>query len=232
VVSYNEKHNWANGEGNNDGVNENLTWNCGVEGPTDDPAVEALRHRQVKNAFTMLLLSRGVPMFVAGDEVRRTQQGNNNAYCQDNEISWFDWSQRDRYPDLLRFVSHLLTLRRSLAAVHQPRFFTGATNSRGVRDLTWHGTQLNAPGWNDGNARVLAFTLAGFKDDPDVHVMMNMHWDGLDFELPTIANRQWCLAVDTAAPSPADIADPGTERPLTGSTRHVQGRSIVVLISR
>jgi isoamylase len=232
AVSYNEKHNWDNGEGNNDGVNDNLTWNCGVEGPSDDPAIEALRTRQVKNAFALLMLSRGVPMFVAGDEVRRTQRGNNNAYCQDNEISWFDWTLRDRYPDVLRYFTQMIAFRKRLAAVHRPRFFTGALNSRGLRDLTWHGTQLNNPGWTDSNARVLAFTLAGFEEDPDLHVMMNMYWDGLDFELPSVPGRQWQVAVDTGAPSPADIAEPGAERPVTGDTHHVAGRSIVALISR
>jgi glycogen operon protein len=102
-VSYNDKHNEANGEGNRDGINENLSWNCGAEGPTEGPAIEALRERQIKNFAAILMLSRGVPMFVAGDEVRRTQNGNNNAYCQDNEISWFDWRLTEKNHSLLRF---------------------------------------------------------------------------------------------------------------------------------
>jgi len=105
LVSYNQKHNEANGEGNRDGINENLSWNCGAEGESADPAVEALRNRQVRNVAALLMLSRGVPMFVAGDEVRRTQGGNNNAYCQDNETSWFDWTLLDKHADLLRFLA-------------------------------------------------------------------------------------------------------------------------------
>src|SRR5262249_11298420 len=112
LVSYNEKHNQANGEDNRDGINENLSWNCGCEGATDDPTIEALRERQVKNFATILMLSRGVPMFVAGDEVRRTQKGNNNAYCQDNEISWFDWNLTEKNGSLLRFWKLLIAARK------------------------------------------------------------------------------------------------------------------------
>ena len=232
MVSYNDKHNWDNGESGNDGANDNNSWNCGVEGPSDDPAIETLRTRQVKNAFMMLMLSRGVPMFVAGDEIRRTQRGNNNAYCQDSDISWIDWSTQDKYPDVLRFFRKVIALRIRRREVHEPRFFTGAKNARGLKDLSWHGTQLDQPGWDDTNARVLAFTLAGFDDEADLHVMMNMHWDGLDFQLPSIEGRSWAVVVDTAAPSPADVADEGTERPVTGDKYHVPARSIVVLISK
>jgi glycogen operon protein len=232
TVSYNEKHNLANGENNNDGVNDNMSWNCGVEGPTADPAIEALRNRQVKNAFAMLMLSRGVPMFVAGDEVRRTQLGNNNAYCQDNEISWFDWSLLEPHSDVLRFFQLMIAFRKRMGSVHRPRFFTGASNSRGLKDLAWHGTRLGAPGWTDPDGHAVAFTMAGFDDDPDMHVMVNMHWDALEFELPAIPGRQWHLAINTDAPSPADIAAAGMERPVTGATQRVAGRSIVALISR
>ena len=232
VFSYNEKHNWDNGEGNNDGANDNNSWNCGVEGPTDDANIEALRNRQVKNAFTLLMLSRGVPMFVAGDEIRRTQRGNNNAYCQDSDISWMDWSLQDKHPDVFRFFRILIQRRRNYRAVHQPRFFTGARNQRGLKDMTWHGTRLEQPEWNDGNSRTLAFTLAGFDGEPDLHVMMNMYWDGLDFELPQVEGLTWAVAIDTSAASPADIAEEGAERPVSGATYHVQGRSIVMLVSK
>jgi isoamylase len=232
VVSYNEKHNWDNGEENRDGVSDNMTWNCGVEGPTDDPQIEALRTRQVKNAITILMLSRGVPMFVAGDEVRRTQRGNNNAYCQDNEVSWFDWSLQDRHAEVLRFFTHIIDFRKRMTTVHKPRFFTAAVNARGVRDLSWHGTKLDAPGWTDQNARSLAITLAGFDEDPDLNVMMNMCWDPLEFDVPVVPGRQWYRVIDTAAPSPADIVAPGSERPAGAGTVTVRGRSIVALISR
>jgi glycogen operon protein len=232
LVSYNEKHNWANGEDNRDGVNENLSWNCGVEGPTDDPEVEALRTRQVKNAMAILMLSRGVPMFVAGDEVRRTQRGNNNAYCQDNEISWFDWTLTQKHQDLLRFVSRLIAYRRRYTEMHSPRFFTGEINERGLPDVAWHGTDLNAPGWNDPQARVLAYTMAGFEGNPDLHVMMNMHWDSLNFEVPSVPGRRWYVAMDTSKPSPRDIAEDGAEPAAPSGRYPVEGRSIVVLISK
>ncbi len=232
LVSYNHKHNDANGEGGRDGINDNLSWNCGVEGETDDPAVEALRARQVRNFASLIMLSRGIPMILAGDEVRRTQKGNNNAYCQDNEISWFDWTLVDKNRSLFRFWKRMIELRRNHAALHQGRFFTGQTNDRGLKDVTWHGTKLNAPGWSDPDARVLAYTLAGFNGDPDLHVMLNMYWDALEFELPSVAGRSWFKAVDTALAPPHDIADPGEEPEVIGGTYTLQGRSIVALVNR
>jgi glycogen operon protein len=232
LVSYNQKHNQANGEGNQDGIDNNLSWNCGVEGASEDSAVEALRNRQVRNFAAILLLSRGVPMFAAGDEVRRTQNGNNNPYCQDNEISWFDWTLVEKNRDLLRFWQRMIEFRRSHAAVRLAEFFTGAVNERGVADLTWHGTKLASPGWNDPEARTLAMTLGGFDGDPDIHAMLNMYWDPLDFELPAVPGRRWLLAVDTALAPPLDIADPGGEAPVEGATYTAKGRSVVVLINR
>jgi len=232
LVSYNEKHNDANGEGNRDGINDNLSWNCGAEGATDDPASEALRGRQVRNFATLLLLSRGVPMMTAGDEVRRTQQGNNNAYCQDNEISWFDWTLVEKNRDLWRFWKCMIELRRKYPALHRGRFFTGETNERGIKDVTWHGTLLHRPGWADPQARVLAYTLGGFEGNPDLHVMLNMYWDALEFELPAVSGRRWYKAIDTAAVPPLDIPDPGREPGVSTSTCAVQGRSVVVLVNR
>src|SRR5271157_1329616 len=232
LVSYNQKHNQANGEGNQDGISDNLSWICGAEGPTSDPAVEALRNRQVRNFAAILLLSRGVPMFVAGDEVRRTQNGNNNAYCQDNETSWFDWTLVEKNRDLLRFWQRMIAFRRSHAAVRQAQFFTGAVNERGVADVAWHGTTLAPPAWNDPEARTLAMTLGGFDGEPDIHAMLNMYWEPLDFELPAVPGQRWLLAVDTALAPPLDIADPGAEAPLSGATYTLQGRSVVVLINR
>ena len=232
LVSFNEKHNQGNGEGNQDGISGNLSWNCGAEGESSDPAVEALRNRQVRNFAAILLLSRGVPMFVAGDEVRRTQNGNNNAYCQDNETSWFDWTLVDKNRDLLRFWQRMIEFRRNHAAVRRGQFFDGAVNERGLADVTWHGTKLASPGWNDPEARTLAMTLGGFDGAPDIHVMMNMYWLPLDFDLPAIPGRTWLRAVDTALAPPFDIADPGSEAPLSGATYALQGRSVVVLINR
>jgi glycogen operon protein len=232
LVSYNWKHNEANGEGNRDGINDNVSWNCGAEGQTADPAIEALRERQVKNFATILMLSRGVPMFVAGDEVRRTQQGNNNAYCQDNEVSWFDWKLADSNSGLLRFWQRMIAFRKAHPEVRKGQFYGSAVNERGMPEITWHGTKLNAPGWNDGGARALAFTVAGFNRSEDLHVMMNMYWDKLEFEVPPVRGREWFVAVDTAEPSPHDIAEPGKEPQFSGTTYPVQGRSVVVLISR
>ncbi len=232
LVSYEEKHNQANGEGNRDGVNENLSWNCGVEGDSSDPAVEALRDRQVRNAAVLLLLSRGVPMFVAGDEVRRTQKGNNNAYCQDNEVSWFDWTLVEKNRGLHRFWKRVIEFRKRHAALRRGQFFSGAVNERRLKDVAWHGTKLNTPGWTDPHARALAMTLAGFNGDPDLHVMMNMYWDSLEFELPAAPGRRWWKAVDTAQAPPGDIADPGGEVEVVGDTCTLQGRSVVVLVDR
>jgi glycogen operon protein len=232
LVCYNVKHNDANGEGSRDGINDNLSWNCGIEGVTDDPEIEALRTRQVKNFATILMLSRGVPMILAGDEFRRTQRGNNNAYCQDNELSWIDWRLPEKNAGLLRFWKRIIDFRKRHAVVRKNRFFGGAVNDRGMPEVAWHGCRLHSPGWSDPEARVLAFTLAGFHDDADLHVMMNMYWDTLDFDVPPLAGRYWYLAVDTAEASPGDIADPGDEVQYFGESYPVKGRSIVVLVSR
>jgi len=231
LVTYNDKHNEANGEGNRDGVNDNLSWNCGVEGPTDDSRIEALRERQIKNFAAILMLSRGVPMLVAGDEVRRTQKGNNNAYCQDNEISWFDWRLTEKNRSLLRFWKLLIAARHYFRAGRPGRYFQGEVNERGLPDVAWHGTQLNKPGWNDPNARCLAYTLGGFEGEPDLHAVLNMYWDALDFEVPIVPGRRWYRFVDTARPSPDDIVEAARQVPIEGDRVRVDGRSVVVLLS-
>jgi glycogen operon protein len=164
--------------------------------------------------------------------VRRTQRGNNNAYCQDNELNWFDWTLPGKNAALLRFWQRMIAFRRRHANVHRQRFFTGAVNERGLADITWHGCQLNAPGWNDSQARTLAFTLGGFAGAADVHVMFNMYWEPVEFELPTVADRAWHRAVDTSLSSPDDIADEGREVRITGDKYIANGRSVVVLISK
>ncbi len=237
LVSYNEKHNEANGEQNRDGINENLSWNCGTEGATDDPQIEALRNRQVKNFTALLMLSQGVPMFVAGDEVRRTQNGNNNAYCQDNEISWFDWTLVQKNQEILRFFKAMIAFRRSQATLQRKDFFRGQQNNRGLADISWHGCRLYSPGWQDPNSHVLAFTLGGFADDDaDIHVICNMDWQDLDFDLPPLADRQWYRVVDTAQPAPHDIVDDITNKQagvaISSSTYHATNRSVVVFVSR
>ena len=232
LVSYNDKHNEDNGEANRDGINENLSWNCGWEGATDAPDIETLRGGQIKNFATILMLSRGVPMFVAGDEVRRTQKGNNNAYCQDNEISWFDWRLAEENRSLLRFWKLLIAARPHFRAGRPGRFFKGEVNERGLPDVVWHGTQLNKPGWNDPNARCLAYTLGGFDGHSDLHAMLNMYWGPLDFEVPIVPGRRWYRIVDTARPSPEDIVETARQVPIEGHQVRVEGRSVLVLLSR
>jgi glycogen operon protein len=231
-VSYNEKHNESNGECNRDGINENLSWNCGWEGPTDDPRIEALRERQIKNFAAILMLSRGVPMFVAGDEVRRTQQGNNNAYCQDNEISWFDWRLVEKNRSLLRFWKTIIAERSNFHGVRPGSFFKGEVNERGLPDVSWHGTQLNKPGWNDPNARCLGYTIGGAEGETDLHAVFNMYWDALDFEVPAVSGRKWYRFVDTARPSPEDVVEAAHQVPIEGNTVRVEGRSVQVFLSR
>jgi isoamylase len=230
LVSYNEKHNGANGEGNRDGINNNLSWNCGAEGSTSDPAVEQLRIRQIKNFVTILMLSRGVPMILGGDEIRRTQGGNNNAYNQDNTTSWMDWTRTDSQQDVLRYFRRVIVFRKAHPALSRPYFYSGQVNERGLTDITWHGTQLGSPGFGDPEGRALACTIAGFTSQPDLHVMMNMFWEPLDFEVPAHPRGAWSLAIDTFAASPQDIAEPGQEPRLTGRSCTVRGRSIVVLV--
>src|SRR5262249_11977685 len=207
AVSYQTKHNEANGEGNRDGIDNNLTWNCGVEGPTTDPVIDRMRATQMRNFFTILLLSRGVPMILAGDEVRRTQRGNNNPYNQDNVTSWFDWTLTERNSDMLRFVQRMIAFRKAHPALSRPYFYSGEPNDRGIRDISWHGTMLNAPGFTDPDGRALAFTVGGIDGGADLHVMMNMFWEPLAFEIPVLPDRSWHLVIETAAASPYDIID-------------------------
>ena len=232
LVSYNSKHNEGNGENNRDGINDNLSWNCGVEGETADPVVEQLRNRQVKNFAAILLLSRGVPMILAGDEIRRTQKGNNNAYCQDNEVSWFDWRRAEKNGELLRFWQRMIEFRKNHSSLRGRFFFNGGVNERGLADVSWHGTKLNGAGWSDPDARALGTTLGGFNGEADIHVMLNMYWDALDFEIPPLRGRRWFKAVDTAEPSPRDIMDPGNEVEVPGNVCAVRGRSVIVLVSK
>jgi isoamylase len=231
LVSYNSKRNHANGQSDSDGSNDNLSWNCGEEGETESPDVEGLRVRQIKNLTALLMLSRGVPMILAGDEFRNSQGGNNNTYNQDNATSWLDWDQAARETDVGRFWQQMTALRRRYRTLREPRFFPQSHIEPGLPGVTWHGTSLEQPGWDDTEAHVLAFTLAGLGDDPGLHVILNMFYLGMDFALPQIPGRRWCRVVDTARPSPEDILLPGTEEPVIDGKYHAQGRSVVVLTS-
>ena len=235
LVSYNKKNNWANGEYNHDGSNQNYSWNCGIEGPTDDAQIKALRLTQMKNFLAILMLSNGVPMLLSGDEVGKSQGGNNNVYCQDNEISWFDWSLVETNKDLLRFAKMMIAFRKRCRSLRRGEFLRGRTNERGIGDVEWHGCQLNAPGFNDPYANVLSFTMGALDAaDPDIHAMMNMHHAELPFQIrPLPDKRRWHLFVQTSALSPADIFEQGTELLLADQqSMVVPPRSIIVLISR
>ena len=234
LVSYSGRHNAANGEDNRDGAADDASWNCGVEGPSTDPVVRALRLRQAKNFMAILLLSRGVPMLLAGDEVLRSQRGNNNAYCQDNEVSWFDWSLVETNHEMLRFTSGMIALRRRHPAVASNRFFDGRPlPGRDLPDIAWHGTRLDEPAWSDARGRVLRFTVAGRTDEEeDLHVVLNMSEESLALELPTIPGRAWHLAVDTARGLPDDLVEPERQAPLSGQCLTAAARSVVVLQAR
>ena len=230
LVSYNAKHNQANGESNRDGADDNRSWNCGVEGPSDDAVVDALRNRQVKNLLTCTMLSLGMPMIGMGDEVRRTQLGNNNAYCQDNETSWFDWSLISKHADVHRFVQ--LLIRRRLR-----RFLEGEeedeTLNRWLRESknAWHGVKLNRPDWNTWSHSV-ALGAEIVQDKYYVHWILNAYWEPLDFELPAVGDQsegQWRRWLDTGLDSPEDIVPWPDARPCPGRTYRIGPHSVAVL---
>ncbi len=227
VVSYQHKHNEANGEDNRDGADDNRTWNCGVEGPTDDPAIEELRNRQVKNFLAVTLLALGVPMLLMGDEVRRTQFGNNNAYCHDDESTWFDWSLLAKHADIQRFVS-LLTARRLLRDVaHEEQRLSLSRLIQHARQA-WHGVHLGQPDWGD-DSHSIAFTVVMEKEAMTVHFILNAYWEALDFELPATGGPPWRRWIDTSHPSPEDIVDWQTAKSIPGTSYRAGPRSVVVL---
>jgi glycogen operon protein len=237
LVSYNHKQNEANGEDSRDGSNDNASWNCGVEGPTDDPQVLGLRRRQAKNIMATLLLSQGVPMLLAGDEFLRTQQGNNNAWCQDNEVSWVNWGLASQNADFLRFVREMIALRKRHPALRRRRFLRGAgTDGDQVRDVIWHGVKPSQPDFS-GFSRSLAFTLdgsqTGRETDRDFYIVCNAWREPLPYRIPLSPSRRpWRRVVDTALASPLDIVETeeGPRVPF-GSVYLVAPFALVVLIS-
>src|SRR5512132_1840596 len=230
LVSYDRKHNEANGENNRDGFDDNLSWNCGVEGSTDDATVEALRNRQVKNFFALELLSAGTPMLLMGDEVRRSQRGNNNGYCQDSDISWFDWSLLERHADIHRFVKALNRFRRRPEVVAE---MTAPSLNQLLRraPIEWHGVALKRPDWG-AHSHSLAFTLRSSRTRFLLHGMLNAYWEPLPFELPPVPvehQRGWRRWIDTALDSPDDICPWETAPLVTQAAYEVQPRSVVLL---
>ena len=230
MVSYNVKQNEANGEGSRDGANDNRSWNCGVEGPTDDPAIERLRNRQVKNFLTVTMLSLGMPMILMGDEVRRTQRGNNNAYCQDNDISWFDWTDLEKHADVHRFVS-LLCADRVLRSTENELRRVSLTELLTEANETWHGVKLNQPDWSDGS-HCLALHAQLRNEGIYFHLMLNAYWEPLEFELPRVDAGPWRRWIDTALESPDDIVPWEQSSEVSGNSYRVADRSVVMLYTR
>jgi isoamylase len=232
LVSYDRKHNDANAEDNRDGADDNRSWNCGVEGPTEDPAVDTLRTRQVKNFFTVTMLSVGMPMMLMGDEVRRTQGGNNNAYCQDNETSWFDWTLLTKWADVHRFVS-LLNARRVLRDVEYERRRVALNEVIRQADITWHGVELNRPDWGPFSHSI-AFTAKATADRVSFHAIVNAYWEPLEFALPAISDggrHPWRRWIDTFLESPDDIIEWERAPVVRGHTYRAEPRSVVVLFA-
>ncbi|MCM8813689.1 MAG: alpha-amylase family glycosyl hydrolase, partial [Candidatus Omnitrophica bacterium] len=234
LVGYDHKHNEANGEDNRDGSDLNFSWNCGSEGPTHDSTILRLRRQQVKNFLALLFLSRGVPMLLSGDEVLRTQFGNNNAWCQDNEISWFDWRLLEENRDIFRFTREMIALRQRHPSLTQNKFYTGQIIAgRGLPDIVWHGVRLHEPLWNDPTARFLACTIAGLTaDEEDLQVMLNMGETPLPAPLPMIPGRAWQRAVDTARNGTEDIIPRVKQKRWQSPVYPVQPRSVVVMEAR
>ena len=233
LVTYNAKHNEANGEGNRDGLDDNESGNGGIEGETDDFSVNAYRDRQVKNFAAILLLSQGVPMLLGGDEIRRTQGGNNNAFCQDSPISWYDWSRA------VAHGGHAALLPEDDRLPHAPPhpaarklFRRGDQRARPPGHRLARRRSLLEPGWDDPRSGVLAFTLGDPGDGEDIHVILNMEPGAVPFQLPPVPGRRWYRAVDTALASPDDIADAGSEALITTEEYLATSHSVVVLVSK
>jgi isoamylase len=240
LVSYNGKHNDRNGEGNRDGADDNNSWNSGVEGNTSDPAVLALRKQLMKNHACGLLFASGTPMILGGDEFARSQQGNNNAYCQDNEIGWFDWTDAARHEDLVEFFRKAIMFTRRFPVLQRRQFFLGRDHDAdGVLDLTWFGTDLRDPPWQDANARTLCYQLDADDDGSNTVVdrlffIFNGDYQPQLVRLPRLETaRRWCRAIDTSLLNGEDFSNPGDEVPLNPQDVYVVNpRSTVVLLAQ
>ena len=221
LLAYDRKHNEANGHNNSDGTDNNLSWNCGWEGDENAPeAVQALRRQQAKNCCALLLLSNGIPMFVAGDEFLNTQRGNNNPYNQDNEITWLDWSRLEKNREVFRFFKLMIAFRKAHPSIGRATFWRD--------DVAWYG--LNGPVDLGEESRCLAYALHGASvGDDDLYVMVNGHWEAHDFTVLEGQPSEWRRVVDTARPSPEDFMEPGAEPSLKSPSVTVRARSVVVL---
>jgi len=239
LVSYNEKHNEANGENNQDGANDNNSWNCGAEGPTDDPTINTLRWQQKRNLITTLILSQGVPMLLAGDELSQTQQGNNNTYCQDNDLTWLHWELTEEQQDFCNFVRAVIQLRRMHPVFQRRKFFQErAIHGKDVHDITWFessGQEMSEEAWNSGYVRCLGVQLAGDLigdmdergepvQDDTILLLLNAHYEAIPFTLPMQhEGQEWERLLDTADPHGESVHSPSGEQYI------LQDRSVVVL---
>ncbi len=245
VVSYNDKHNEANGEDNRDGHSDNRSWNHGIEGATDDPAITELRERQKRNFLATLLLSQGTPMLLGGDEFGRTQLGNNNSYCQDNETSWVNWNRDEKGAALNRFVRRVIDLRRQYPVLRQSRFLTARENEAlGIKDSAWltpAGTEMTTEQWHDGNARCLGLLLDGRAQASGIRrrgseatllLVMNAHHDTVNFTLPEVTGgRDWLRLIDTDLPDEDDDLEDALKVEM-GHVYEVTGRSLLLFLLR
>jgi glycogen operon protein len=226
--AYNTKHNEANGESNRDGHDDNRSWNCGVEGPSDDPAIIELRDRMRRGIMATLLLSQGTPMVLMGDEIGRTQRGNNNAYCQDNEIAWVDWKNvGDRDRAFMEFVRGVIRMRKRYRVLHANRFLHGeAVDEKGTRSVVWFrpdGKEMDAASWGDGNARVIGMLLSD--NSTRLLVLVSSYHRPIQFTLPTSDVAAWTLRIDSGR---GEI-DPPDSRFAAGATINLEGRSLLLL---
>jgi glycogen operon protein len=239
LVSYNNKHNEMNCEDNRDGSDYNLSWNCGVEGPTDNPEIKALRCRMAKNFICLLMFSSGTPMLTAGDEFLRTQQGNNNAYCQDNEISWIDWGLTEKNADMLAFCRKAIAFRKNHRSLQRKRFYQGLdTSGTRIPDIAWFGPDACEPDWDDQNLRTLCYQLNASRSIPDpedylLFFIVNADPQAKTIHVPACERGHWHRVIDTACVSPNDFLLPGTEQELKDDGCYqTAGHSVVVLIAQ
>ncbi|MCP5098561.1 MAG: glycogen debranching protein GlgX [Chloroflexi bacterium] len=237
LYAYNEKHNYLNGEDGRDGANDNYSWNCGWEGITEDQNILNLRQKLMRNSIAILMMSRGVPMIHMGDELAHTKNGNNNTYCQDNELNWLNWTQQEDNGDLFRFFQQCIAFRKAHSVLRGTEFFHSkdVVNS-GFPDISWHGVTSWDPDWGT-HSLTIAFMLCGKHANPvddDIYMAMNMHWDAHTFEIPRLRNGdKWHLFANTDLPSPEEVAVPGKEAVLENQQSILVGaRSIVILVGR
>jgi len=248
LVTYNQKRNIDNGEENRDGYNDNRSWNCGIEGETKDKKVLELRQKQMKNTIVLMMLSLGVPMITAGDEFCRTQKGNNNAYCQDNETSWIDWSLLNKNSDFFRFVKNMISFRKRSPALRRRHFYKllDATALDQFCDLKWYGENGEEPDWSSSNYNVGLFIkgwtpIDGYnqKNCDDIFIIFNSHWESHNYILPKTDDQKWYLLCDTDKKAPYDmpydvdvIGEFHSVAVEDQEIYTVQPRSIVILVAK